>query len=106
MTPLAETIKDLAAQGLRPREIRARLEGQVSDGYVRQVTARCRHEGELPQIELCERFYVRVPVSAHDMLRRHAKARRMSPNRLAGQLLELVLRDGLVGAILDDGVQP
>lgn len=106
MTPLDVTIKDLAALGLRTREIRARLDDQVSDGYVSAVTARYRQAGELPPVELCQRFYVRVPVSAHAVLRKHARARRMSPNRLAGQLLELVLRQDMVLSILDDGVKP
>lgn len=106
MTPLDEAIKDLAALGLRTREIRARLDDQVTEDYVSAVTARCRQAGELPPIEMCERFYVRVPASAHAALRKHARARRMSPNRLAGQLLELVLRQDMVLAILDDGVTP
>ena len=107
--PEIEDIRALALRGVRPGDIAERLGLSRQRVYMR--IAWLRNTGEdIPQFSRGPlragtkgRAIVRgVQPDLFDRLRPHASARGIAASSLAGRLLNVIARDGLTDAILDD----
>ncbi|WP_297773073.1 helix-turn-helix domain-containing protein [uncultured Roseovarius sp.] len=97
----------LAREGVPASDIARRL--GVTPNRIHAVLARLRRQGaEFPPVRLgapCRKQGARLTRLNSDLregLEPHAIARGMSVKEMALRLLDIVIRDGLVDAILDD----
>jgi transposase len=98
-----EIIKQLHIEGLSTPEIAERADTTI--GAVRSTLSMLRKRGELDQA--APRTTLTKALGNLDLrtvraLRLEAQRRKVSPSDLAVQIIATALRDGIVGAILDD----
>lgn len=86
----------LRAQGLSTREIAARIGIPRSNVFALEASAK-RAKSARPDPGP-------LPGSLLDALAPHARRRGLTPEALARKILGAVVRDGLIDAVLDDGV--
>lgn len=111
---LREKIVELGTRGFSPKEIIKRMPTPVRVGVVYQVLRKARERGVpvpkfSPGTAKGSRDVTCALVFAarnKDRLEPFAERRGLSVPQLAAQLIETILNDGLVDAILDDGTSP
>jgi hypothetical protein len=95
-----EAVLALRAQRLSTREISNRIGIPESTVTALEHSAGKSKRAPRRHEELCRT--VLFPVDILDRLARHAAARNMHPNRLARLIVETVVDDDMVDAVLDD----
>lgn len=97
---LTAAVLAMYEEGMKPGQIAKRLDRQSS-----QVSSLISNARGRPRMNFRpDRDMINIPLSGSERLRPYADAREVSISRLAAQVLDVVLRDELVDAILDDGL--
>ncbi len=105
-----ERVVRMAQRGIPPRQIAADLQMQVNTVYC--AIRRARQRGaDIPRFTGAgvppgryHHLRIELPDELRPALEAEAAARGDTPSQLMRRVLAVVLRDGLIGAILDDGI--
>lgn len=108
MSPLEKDVVRLAKAGMPPREIAERL--RKNPNTVHSILWRKRREGmHIPKVTTTgrpsgERRVIKFDLGPADFegLREESHKRGLTPKELAAQLTQVVIRENIVSAVLDD----